>query len=117
MLVSFEGKNFKLSKFPPILGRKLMTKGGGIRELFQKSEEHWEPIFEHIQVNVGDNHWIPLKTRAMVENHVPASHRTDLILLQLQHNCSDIEDILYGPTLSDAIWEMLAEAIEEAFNQ
>lgn len=116
MIVSFEGKNYRLSVFPPLVGRELMVKGSGCKNILQKDLTAWLPILSHVEVNTADSHWIKLTTRAMVENHVKDEYVADLLLLQLQHNCYNIEALINGPTIGEVVWAELTDIVEQVFD-
>ncbi|MND99920.1 hypothetical protein D3C81_527770 [compost metagenome] len=115
MNVVFDSKQFRLTTFPPMVGRELMVKGEGCRNLLEKDLTAWLPILAYVEVNIIDNRWLRLSTQAMVENHVPEKYRADLTLLQLQYNCKDIELLMSSPAVGDIIWAELKDIAEQVF--
>lgn len=115
MLVTLEGKKYRLSTFPVLAGRELMTKGQGCKGILDKGIEAWAPILAYVQVNIVDDRWLPLSTRAMIDNHVKEKYLADLVLLQLQHNCKDIAALINGPSIGDIVAAELADIISQVF--
>lgn len=113
MIINIENKEFRINKFPPLIGRKLITCGNKIHGIMDKPLADWLPFLEYVEVCLGPDIWFPLSTAAMVENHVPESTRATLLLTVLQHNCSQVENLISGPTFADALWAELYNAIED----
>lgn len=117
MLIELNGKQFRLTKFPPIVGRRLMTKGVGVNGIFSRDVATWLPILEFVSVGLGQDQWIPLSTVTMLNNHVPESMQAELLTAILQFNCSEIDGLVSGPTIGDALWAEVYDAVAEAFKQ
>lgn len=117
MLIELNGKQFRLTKFPPIVGRRLMTKGVGVNGIFSRDVATWLPILEFVSVGLGQDQWIPLSTVTMLNNHVPESMQAELLTAILQFNCSEIDGLVSGPTIGDALWAEVYDAAAEAFKQ
>lgn len=115
MIVTIVDKPFRLNKFPAVTGRRLMTCGDKARNLFDKTLEDWLPFLSYVDVGLGGELWIPLSTSAMVENHVPKAERAKLLLAVLELNCYMAKEVISGPTLADALWAELVEAVEDGF--
>lgn len=117
MLIELNGKQFSLTKFPPIVGRRLMTKGVGVNGIFSRDVATWLPILEFVSVGLGQDQWIPLSTVTMLDNHVPKDFQAELLTAILQFNCNEIDGLVNGPTVNDALWAEVYDAVAEAFNQ
>lgn len=92
-----------------------MTKGVGVHGIFSRSVESWLPIFEFVEVGLGQDQWIPLSTITMLNNHVPSTFQAELLTAVLQFNCSEIDGLVSGPTVNDALWAEVYDAVAEAF--
>lgn len=114
-IIIIKNKEFRVNTFPPLVGRKLMTCGSKIRGIMDKPLEDWIPFLEYVEVGFGSDIWFPLSTLAMVENHVPENARAELLMTVLTHNCSQVESLISGPTVADALWAELFNAVEEGF--
>lgn len=115
MQINIGDKQYRLKRFPPIVGRKLMTKGAGIHGILDRSVDSWLDILEYVEVSIGHDQWIPLSTRAMLDNHVKKELQPEILTAVLQHNCHLFEALVQGPTLSDTLWAEVYSLFEEAF--
>lgn len=116
MLIELNNKQFRLTKFPPVIGRRLMTKGVGVNGIFSRDVNTWLPILEFISVGLGQDQWIPLSTITMLNNHVPKVFHAELLTAILQYNCSEVEELTKGPTVADALWAEVYDVVAEAFS-
>lgn len=108
------GKKFKLPKLQPVEGRELFTKGIGITGLFDQPIEYQLKFFGRIQVHILDDIWAPLSTEAMLDNHIPKTAQSALLLKFLEYNCPQAEELVNSPSLPDALWESIIDFFEEA---
>lgn len=115
MQISVNDKNYRLKKFPPILGRKLMTKGVGVNGILDRDPETWLPILEFVEVGITDEIWIPLSTSAMLDNHVSKAFQPEILTAVLQYNFSAVEHLMSGPTVNDALWAEVYDVFAEVF--
>jgi len=113
MLITLGEKRFRLRKFSPTVGRELMLKGKGIRDIV-KNPEQWLLVLSHVDVRVAEGRWVPLATKAMVLNHLQPQQVEELFMLQLTDNCFCIRDLLSAPPVGESIKEMFYDIIEEA---
>lgn len=111
-------KAFLLRTIPPVVGRKIMMQGDGVRGIVEGSVADKLTVLSFVSVRVGADNWIPLSTTTMLDNHVPeADDVDDLLYAVLEHNCCAVHDVIDSPTVADIFWLALDELVDEVITQ
>lgn len=95
-VVSIDGKEFILSKFPAIAGREIIAKYplSGIPKLgdYQLNEETMLKLMSYVSVTIDDAP-VSLSTRGLVDNHAGSWETLAKIeVAMMEYNCSFFRD-------------------------
>lgn len=70
-----EKKDFYLSKFPAVVGRKIMMKYSvsmsNLNENYDENEEIMKLIMKYVRVELPDGRKVALESQTLIDNHVP----------------------------------------------
>lgn len=117
-IFELNGKKFLLPKLTATVGRELMTKGQGLRNVLNWPTEQQMKFFSKIEVHLLGDNWVYMTTAALLDNHVTPDGKEQLLKAFLLHNV--VNDALLNqfnqPTVADALWSTANEILDEVFN-